>query len=332
MKHIAIIQTGGTFSMLPNQDGKETLISTRNQKVRLDIPELPELADIEHFDLMRTDSSEMNPELWQTISDKVYELYSDFDGFVIIHGTDTMAYTACALSFAFHNLNKPIILTGSQIPIANVRSDARFNLINAVEMATYPIFEVALCFNDHLFRGNRCTKMNIEDFDAFASPNFPPLAEIGIRIQLNKQHGLSFPSRSMKYKPGWDTRILTLKAWPGLRADPAQLLTDEVRAVLIEAYGCGNIPIKGPWTLKPLIEKAIERDLPVVITSQAVFDRVDLSKYENGQFAKDLGCISADDMTFEASLVKMMWVLANRETELSFREQFMNNIAGERSP
>jgi L-asparaginase len=239
-----------------------------------------------------------------------------------------MAYTASALSFCLANLDKPVVLTGSQVPLMSIRSDARRNLINAIEVATMPINEVAVCFNDCVFRGNRTTKMSIGDFDAFASPNFPPLAEIGLKIrtrfQLEAHNGL------FQVTADFDNHVYVLKLIPGL--DPRflyPLLNDPPRVLIIEAFGCGNIPISGPYNLLPFIKQCRDKEIPVVVRSQADYDSVDLTKYRSGKELLALGAIGAGDMTTESTVTKMMYLLAHDDAKADIAERFITPIAGE---
>ena len=329
MKHIALFQTGGTINMLPSKDGTETLVSRTNMDVKMELPELSNLAQIDHFDLFSEDSSNLNPSHWDLLIETIKTHYSTYDGFVVLHGTDTMAYTASALSFGIRNLNKPIVFTGSQIPISNIRSDAHRNMINAVELATLDFNEVTIAFNDRLFRANRATKLNIEDFDAFESPNCLPLAEIGIDIDLYENRLLPKPSQDVYFLNGFSNSILTIKVWPGM-LPPAIESLSHYKAVIIESFGCGNLPVKGPFSFVPFLEATAKLNLPVIITSQAVYDDIDLSKYESGSIAASLGCISASDMTFESTLTKTMHLLQHVGNGQNFRLEMERSIAGEK--
>jgi len=295
-----------------------------------EIPELFSIATIHVEKIFSNDSSDINHTHWTTLSNYIYNNYGAFDGFVILHGTDTMAYTASALSFSLQNLKKPIILTGSQVPLSNIRSDARRNLVNSIELATHRIPEVAICFNDHLFRGNRSTKMNIGDFDAFSSPNFNHLAEIGFEIEFYHQWEIS--EKPVTNLPFYDDALCLIKLFPGL--NPKQLeyidLT-KLKAVVLEAFGTGNYPLIGDYSLLPFIKACRNAGIHVVITSQAPFDAVNLSQYKSGREALRMGVLSAGDMTIEATLIKIMYLLGNGLAGDQFIEQFNANIAGERS-
>ena len=295
-----------------------------------EMPELSTIADLSTEQIFFEDSSDITPLHWQKLSRHIEANYHLFDGFVILHGTDTMAYTASALSFSLSNVGKPIIFTGSQVPMSNIRSDAHRNVINAVELATHPIYDIAICFNDRLYRGNRASKMSIGDFDAFASPNFPVLAEVGIDIDL--KHKYNKPSGDLKCNPLFDNSIHVIKLYPGLNPEMLDCLDlTRTKAVIIEAFGSGNFPIKDEQSLIPFMEKCINNNCRVIITSQAAYDSVDLNQYKSGRAARDLGALSAGEMTMEATITKIMYLLGCEYEDKVFKSQFEKNIAGESS-
>ncbi len=313
-----------------HRDGFDSAISFNLDFFDEQVPGLREIADLDSRTLFLEDSSNMIPELWVQLAGAIEESYGDYDGFLVLHGTDTMAYTASALSFSFENLSKPVVFTGSQVPLSNRRTDARRNLINSVELATLNLPEVCICFNDRVYRGNRATKISIGDFDAFASPNHPVLAEFGLNLDIRS-----------RYRPGlddfrnnarFDSRVQLLKMFPGMdfeRMIPHDAVN--VRALVIEAYGSGNLPVGGGHSLLPALERYMKNNGIVIITSQAVFDEVDLEKYEGGRQAKKLGAIPAGDMTTEACIAKIMYLLAHHTDIQTIRELFRENIAGERT-
>lgn len=330
-RHILIVQTGGTIAMADDRDATVGFAEPgRGLHLRNDMPELGRIASYDVRTLFVEDSSNLNPRHWENISSFIAEHYDAYDGFVVVHGTDTMAYTASYLSFALQNLAKPVILTGSQIPLGNVRSDARRNLINAVEMASNDFNEVAICFNDKVLRGNRSTKMSIGDFDAFASPNLPPLGEIGLRVHLRLPP--TVPTAPFRLVGGWDDRLALVKFYPGMRPAYYDGLADSgARALVVEAFGAGNIPVSGPYDGLALVQRCLDRGMVAVVTSQAPYDAVDLSKYENSRRLLDIGVLSAGDMTFEATVTKLMHLLGRYEDVATVKKQFMANLAGERS-
>lgn len=329
MKKILLIQTGGTIAMDSNNGEQPSLNPEKwTELMYQSIPELSKIAQVEMERLFFEDSSDIHKKHWGKLAEFIHDKYQNYDGFVILHGTDTMAYTASALSFALQGLSKPVILTGSQVPMSNVRSDARRNLVNAIEMATLPVPEVAVCFNDFVYRGNRSTKMSIGDFDAFASPNYPPLAEIGLNIEL-RDH-IRTASDSMRLSTDFSDQVFLLKIYPNL--DPQfleQINFGDIRALIVEAFGSGNFPIHGSQSLLPFFKKCIQNNILLIITSQAAYDAVELNNYESGRKAQQLGALSAKDMTTEATLTKIMYLLARYPDNEKIIEQFNRNIAGE---
>lgn len=332
-KKIALLQTGGTIAMLPTANEALGFPEARPADfIRTHIPALFELADLSVFDLFFEDSSNLNPDHWTKIISALEKLWPSFDGFVILHGTDTMAFTASALSFAIKNPDKPVILTGSQIPMSNLRTDARRNLINAMEVSTHDITEVAICFNDAVYRGNRSTKLNIADFNAFSSPNFPTLADIGLHIDLH-QRRLIRPETgsSVQFLQGFNPKVFVLRLFPGLIPSMIVPMLPKLNALVIEGFGCGNFPVTGPGSLLPLLEQAYDLRLPVVMASQAVYDAVDLNKYESGKKALAFDVWSAADMTIEATVTKLMWALYHFPDPDERKHYFHLSTAGERS-
>ncbi len=329
MKSILLIQTGGTIAMrIQANELTEIDPLTSEDIVRKSMPELSQLADIDTFNLFSEDSSNLNPSHWIKIAQCIFDNYTKYDGFVILHGTDTMAYTASALSFCLENLGKPVVLTGSQVPIINLRSDARRNLINAVEVSTMPFNEVVICFNDRIFRGNRSTKMSINDFDAFSTPNYPPLGEIGLTIDTK----FVAPSVSGRFSitPKFNNEIFVLKIFPGLNSKYLfPLLETSPNAIIIEGFGCGNFPVAGSYSLLPFIDRCTEKDILLVMRSQADYDSVNLQKYSSGQIALEHGILSAGDMTTEAAVAKMMYLFGNYHDKNHIRQQFVRSLAGE---
>ncbi|MCW9706644.1 asparaginase [Fodinibius salsisoli] len=329
MKNILLIQTGGTIAMDSGDDQKPTLNASKwADLIDGALPELAEIAKVDTHKLFMEDSSDINRKHWVALASFIHKQYQNYDGFVVLHGTDTMAYTASALSFALQNTHKPIILTGSQVPMSSIRSDARRNLVNAIEIATMDLPEIAICFNDHVFRGNRSSKISIGDFDAFGSPNYPPLAEIGLHIEL--QNHLQEPSGELRLSTDFSDQLFLLKIYPNL--NPAflqEIPLQGVRALVIEAFGSGNFPLSGDYSLIPFFKQCLENDILLVFTSQAAYDAVDLSNYESGRQALQLGALSAGDMTTEATLTKLMYLLGNHADNSVVSKKFIQNIAGE---
>ena len=262
------------------------------------------------------DSSNISPEHWQLISSVIYDQYNDHDGFVVLHGTDTMAYTASALSFMLDGLNKPVIITGAQLPISEPRSDARENLITALDIASAkelddPIVpEVCIYFDYELLRGNRSKKVESMQFDAFDSGNYPPLAKAGVKIDYNFT-AMHVPSKkaTLNLRATFETNIAILKLFPGINKNvvAAVMNTTGLKAVILETYGSGNAPTL-PWLMDEL-KHAIEKGIIIVNVSQCPGGRVVQGRYETSRRLQQIGVISGLDMTTEAAVTKLMILL-----------------------
>ncbi|MEX2364043.1 MAG: asparaginase [Balneolaceae bacterium] len=328
MKNILLIQTGGTVAMSAKGSGVELNPDAWAKVLYAEIPELSDIAQIKTLPLFFEDSSDLSAPHWIELAGCIEQHYEDYDGFVILHGTDTMAYSASALSFALKNLAKPVIFTGSQLPMSSIRSDARRNLVNAIELATMSFPEVGICFNDALYRGNRSTKMSIGDFDAFGSPNFAPLADIG--IQIERRVNMIPHNEKLQNKAAFSNKLFVLTVYPNL--DPAfldHLDLTSLRALIIRAYGSGNFPVKGAYSLLPFLKKCQDHEVTVAIVSQADFDAVDLTQYPAGRAALEHGAISGGDMTMEAALTKLKFLLAHYNSKTDIERLFQQSLAGE---
>ncbi|PTL78684.1 asparaginase [Vitiosangium sp. GDMCC 1.1324] len=308
MPRILLLHTGGTLGMAggrPSALRPAAFFKTLKSRC----PELFQLADIELELFCNVDSSEMQPELWSRLASRLYHRLPDFDGAVVTHGTDTLAYTASALSFMLPGLPKPVVMTGSQRPLGEIRSDARLNLIDAVLSALQGPPEVSICFDSHLYRGNRSRKVKVSEYDAFESPNCPLLGTLGVDATFAPGLRQKGPFR---LREKLEPRVFLLKVFPGL--DPALplALLPQVRGLVLEAYGAGNYPSDATLgrSLLPLFREARERGVPVVVVSQAHRNGVDLSLYESGAAALREGALSGGDMTPSAALVKLMQGLA----------------------
>jgi L-asparaginase len=312
-KKVLIIYTGGTIGMKGTESGYAPTKGYLAEAIK-DIPDLKspsmpawELCEMDPL----LDSSDMTVVEWNVIGRKIYENYHAYDGFVILHGTDTMAYTASALSFMLKGLSKPVILTGSQIPLSEIRSDGRDNLITSLLIAGEGVVrEVALYFSGKLLRGNRATKMNADHLVAFASPNFPPLAEAGITIKYNysvikaaKDEGLSFITLT-------EIPIGVIKVFPGIQFSLFEsIMTDKLSGIVLETFGAGNIP-GGGGKLIPIIKKAFSSGSVVVVCSQCPGGTVTLGAYKTSSSLKEAGAVSGKDMTTEAAVAKLYYLFS----------------------
>lgn len=328
---VLLLHTGGTLGMTKGKHGP-LRPGAFTESLRERVPELWRLADLELEIFCNVDSSEMQPELWQRLARRVYERLDDVDGVVITHGTDTLAYTAAALSFMLSGLRKPVVLTGSQVPLGEIRTDARLNLIDAVTAACQgpALPEVAICFDSKIYRGNRARKVKIAEYDAFDSPNLPPLGTLGLEVRIEAARRVEGP---FELRDAMDSRIHSIYALPG--ADPSihveHLARGGVRGLLVHAYGAGNFPMTGQHSLMPVFEIAREKRIPALVVSQAPRNAVRLSLYESGAAAEVLGAVGAGDMTPEASAVKLMHALAYGASYDEVRDLLRRDLAGERS-
>ncbi|MBC8950821.1 MULTISPECIES: asparaginase [Xenorhabdus] len=332
-KSIYVVYTGGTIGMQHSPNGYIPVSGHLQQQLakmpEFHRPEMPTFTIREHQPLI--DSSDMSPDDWSIIANDIYQNYHDYDGFVILHGTDTMAFTASALAFMFENLNKPIIVTGSQIPLEALRSDGQTNLLNALYLAAnYPINEVSLFFNNKLFRGNRTIKAHADGFDAFSSPNCPPLMEAGINIRTFKtnpipvSHG-EFGVNSITSQP-----IGVVTIYPGLSGQVVEnILMQPVKALILRSYGVGNAPQRAD--LLQTLKKATERGIIVVNLTQCISGRVNMEGYATGHSLAASGVISGYDMTFEATLTKLHYLLSQSYTPEEIRYLMQQNLRGELS-
>lgn len=300
------------------------------QDLLSELPVLRKIADIETTILCNLDSSDMQPHHWVALASLVHQSCAQYDGIVVIHGTDTMAYTASALAFLLRGLDRPVVMTGAQKPLGDVRTDARTNLVDACHLATMRLPEVAIVFDSKLLRGCRATKLDAWGMSAFGSPACPPLAELGLGVQI-APHVLKAGTR-VPFDARLDERVLAVRTFPGL--DPRLLLgalNAGVHGMLIEAYGAGNIP-RIENSLVPVLERAKSLDIPVVIASQCPRGSVDLARYVGGVAAATAGAISARDMTTEAALAKLMIALGRATTATrveAARVAFSETWAGE---
>ena len=331
---VLLLYTGGTIGMIENP--LELSLKPFNfDQITSEVPELNKLnCTIETIAFENPlDSSNMNFETWTQIGDEIFKNYDYFDGFVVLHGTDTMSYTASALSLMFQNLTKPIILTGSQLPLGQVRTDGKENLITAIEIASKKrdnspvVNEVAIYFENQLFRGNRTTKVSSDDFDAFKSYNYPSLAEIGVEINFNLNYLLKKKNKKLKYEKGFDPSINIVFFYPGIiiKNVVKSILSNSSKVVVLMSYGSGNLPIENE-----LMDFLKSSDKIFLNISQCKAGKIDQGKYETGMQLKKAGVIGVKDMTLENVIIKSMLLIKKHPLDKDkFANVLLSNIAGE---
>lgn len=335
--NILLIYTGGTIGMV--KDFKTGVLKTFNFNNLLDqIPELQQLdCNIDTVAIKTPiDSSNMSPKYWVEIAEIIESHYDSFEGFVVLHGSDTMSYTASALSFMLENLDKPVVFTGSQLPIGDLRTDAKENLITSIQVASMQynakpmVTEVCLYFEYKLYRANRTTKLNAEHFQAFASFNYPALAESGVHLKINKTHLLK-PNPKIKFKinTNLDENIALIKLFPGITQTILHSIfsTPNLKGVIIETYGAGNCTTE-KWFLN-LLKEAILTGIYIINVTQCSGGSVIMGHYETSDQLKKIGVISGKDITTEAAVVKLMFLLGQNMPAKTFKTNYEASLRGE---
>jgi L-asparaginase len=330
-KKVYVAYTGGTIGMMPSNKGFVPQAGYFTEQIKK-LPEfasseLPEIVVNEYDNLI--DSSSITPEDWYQISQDIQSQFDDFDGFVVLHGTDTMAYTASALSFMLEDLSKPVIVTGSQIPWSQMRTDAKENVITSLILAAdYDIPEVGLYFHNRLYRGNRSRKTDASGFHAFDSPNFPSLVKVGTQIKVNHKLLLTDPEKHLKIQKIVPPKVIILSLFPGFPCEMlASILNTSVKGIVLMTYGMGNAP--NDKVLLDLLKQADRQGIVIVNCTQCYRGNVDMRGYATGHALIDSGVIGGFDMTPEATLTKLSYLLSCDYTVAEIKQKMQINLRGE---
>ncbi|MFB6258685.1 MAG: asparaginase [Flavobacteriales bacterium] len=333
---VLLLYTGGTIGMARDPE-TGALRPAELKELRAQVPELEKLdlqLDSQAFE-EPIDSSDMTPELWKKLARIIQDRYEEFDGFVILHGTDTMAYTASALSFMLENLGKPVILTGSQLPMEILRTDAKENLLTSIEIASSyragkPLIpEVGIYFEFKLLRGNRTYKFNAEHFDAFRSDNYPPLGNVGVRIDIHEDRSLPLPDGALKVHERLGDQVGVLTLFPGIRREEVEraLQAPGLRVLVLQTFGAGNAPTF-PW-FRSLIQEAVQRGSSILNITQCRAGPSIQGSYEASKELERSGVIEGCDMTLEAAITKSMFLLGNDPDQKELDKLLATPLRGE---
>lgn len=333
-KNILIINTGGTIGMIKSENGYRP--DSSHFSSLLHGMDALRAEGMPSWDLMHTDSvldsSNMTVEDWNAIGKCIADAYDNYDGFVVLHGTDTMAYTASALSFMLEGLSKPVILTGSQIPLCEIRSDGRDNIIASLLIAASgTVNEVCIYFGNKLLRGNRTIKYSADGLIAFVSPNYPVLAEAGIAITCNEAYLKKRSNEAFNYVPFKNIPIGVIKVFPGIQFELFEsIMTEQLKGIVIETFGSGNIPQRG-GNLLPIIEKAYKNGTILTVCSQCPQGTVSLGTYETSSALKNAGAVSGGNITTEAAVAKLYYLLSKESSKETVKALMGKDLRGEMS-
>ncbi|MBI3816896.1 asparaginase [Candidatus Peregrinibacteria bacterium] len=322
---IAILYVGGSIGMVMNQKTGRIEPMESLSIIHRAIPEMQREVSLEFFSIANVGSSEVTPQHWIEIARKIESLYDHFEGFVVIHGTNTMTYTAAALSFALQNLRKPVVLTGALLPINDLAGDGRMNLIFAIRAAQLDLAEVCVALGPKVLRGSRVKKVDESLLQTFDSPRFPPLADFSTHVHLHPWRMVR-RKRTLLCHPTFDSNVLVVTVTPGMpQASLDALLNSQPHAIVLRAYGPGMLA----ENLFPWLRRVKQAGIPIVITSQSLRGAVDLHRFRKQLTLEELGVISGKNMSFECATVKLMWSLTQAKSALRLREMMERSLVGE---
>lgn len=322
---IAVLYVGGSIGMVRNRrTGRIEPVESLMELHRF-IPEVQRDVSLEFRSIANLGSSEVRPSHWEEIINVIENGYDHCEGFVIIHGTNTMSYTAAALSFALQNLSKPVVLTGSLLPLDEIGSDARGNLTYAIEAALLDLAEVCVCVGPRVLRGNRAKKADQSIIETFVTPKLPALAEFNVNVTLSPLRTVR-RKRTLSVKSGFDSNVVSVTLHPGMPEKFFDaLLEAKPHGIVLRAYGLGMLPER----LFPWVREVTKQNIPIVITSQLLRGAIDLHLYRKQLTLEEIGVISGKDMTYDCAVTKLMWALGQTKNPKKVRELVEKNIAGE---
>ncbi len=324
------IATGGTIAMARGSDGTMMPFQSASDLLAA-VPEVQEFVDVHMESLPEIDSANIHPPYWLELARVIASRYHEFDGFVITHGTDTMAYSASAIAFMLQELDKPVVFTGSQIALGVIGSDGRRNLVNAFRVAASDCAEVVIVFGSRIIRAVRARKISAFALEAFESMNENAIGEIGLSIRISRR-AMRRSGRRLLFVPALDPDVALVSAFPGLRPEVLQSIVDTHHGVVILGYGTGNIPTSGDLSLRDVVIRATSRGIPVVVGTQCVLGSTNLGMYRVGKEVLEAGAIPSVDMTPEATLTKLMWVLGQTREPDRVSSMILKSYVGEIAP